>query len=300
LPQPTSAPAPGHVPGALGAAKNVERVDLGATAARAIASSGARIWFVDDGGMLFAVDSDTGVVTKFAATGLVSTSTLMTASATSVYLADPASARIAVVDVSSGIARTADAPFGDSITGMAIGPSGHLWLVASRYAGLIDFDPASKGFALIAASNDARPSAVAVDLAGRVWFADSARHTVGFYESTFGRITERPAPTRSAVTSAVADRTGQVWFSTADGYVFTAAATEAGVTRRVAGSVAQLASGGGSVWFVSGDSPALVGSPTEDLRVTLSSGARSLAVDSRGRAWVADPSAHALFVVDRD
>ena len=36
--------------------------------------------------MLFAVDSDTGVVTKFAATGLASTSNLLAASAKAVYL----------------------------------------------------------------------------------------------------------------------------------------------------------------------------------------------------------------------
>ncbi len=294
---PPSTPA-GRVPGALVAAKNVERVDLGVNLARAVASAGDRIWFVDDGGMLFAVDSESGSVTKFVATGLASRSMLIGASAWSVYLADPASGRIGVVDLSSGTVRTADAPFGDSITGMAIAPSGHLWLVAARYPGLIDFDPASKRFALVAAPSGARPSAVAVDLAGRVWFADSARLTVGVYDSTFGRITEHPAPLRSAATSAVADPAGQIWFGTADGYVFTAA--DFGVARRSAGSIAGLATGGGAVWFLSADGPPQAGSPTGDLRVTLSTGARSVAVDSRGRAWVADPAAHALFVVDRD
>jgi len=295
-PQPTL--QAGVVPGSTVAAGMFSRLDAHLAPGATLIAEGSRIWALGPDGAVSAVDATTGVVTGVATTGATGGRAKLAVTAGRFYAMDPASATLWSVDARTGQARSWPVPFGGSVTGIAAGADGHVWLAPNGYAGLIEFDPRSGRFALLALPAGAAPTAVAVDLAGSIWYADAGRGVIGSYEPSLQRFTEQRSPARGPIRSIGVEASGQVWFAAASGDAFTATGASAGLARSVGTSIAASASGPGASWFVSGDGASLVGRLAGGPTVAGPAQASGIAVDASGRVWLSSGVTGALFIRD--
>lgn len=293
----TASPAP--VAGATLAAIGLYRLDLGDQSIISATSSAGRLWFIDQRAQLTAVDMHSGVVTSFARTNVDPAQSVLAVGGNAAYIADRSTSQLTIVDLLSAHAMTVGIPFGGSVSSLTVALDGHVWLAAPAYAGLLDFDPRIRAFSLIALPSGGSPTAVAADRAGRIWFADAARNTAGSYEPTVRRIQEFTPPTRSTIVRIVVDGKGEAWFGAQSGEVFTASGSAFGRSSRANTGLLDIGAGGNEVWYLGAARPQVVGTVTGVTQLIGPTGARSLVVDDRGRAWLGGPGFTAVFIALR-
>ena len=304
LPVPTAVTTPvittDPLPGAVAAAAGIDRLDLAGIVPIAIATdSSGRLWFVSDEGTLSAIDTSTGVITNFARVSSRGSRVLLATGASYVFVTDRDRGTVTWVDSTNSRVRVAQVPFGSSVTTTSAALDGTLWLSTISAPGLLHLDPTSASFSIVPLPAGSIPMAVATDKAGVVWFSDAGRGVVGAYESVLRRFTEVRSPTRGPVTHIDVDPSGQAWFSTLAGEAFSWQGGSIVGPLSVPGPLAATAAGKSGTWYATDGATAGVGRFGQRGSITGPANVLAIAVDSRGRLWIASAGTAALFILER-
>jgi streptogramin lyase len=262
------------------------------------AGSGQRLWFVDQAKRLATIDTTTGAVTDVAQLPLDGTFTRLLLGASHVYAIDQGKGRISALTIKSATLETIVFPFANSAKGFAVGTDDRIWMAGGDSANVLSLDPSTKSVAAINFQTSAI-SALYVDSAARVWYADDATGGIGYYDQAKRAIVSVGVPSHASVTALAMDRDGTLWAGTAAGQVLSVRLGVAASGAPAGGPVVDLvrdASGG--VWSYAAAPGTVVYRP-----LTAGGGARiaavgasSLAVDGLGRAWLADPAGTGFYI----
>lgn len=264
-----------------------------------VAGTGQRLWFVDQAKRLATIDTTTGVVTDVAQLPLDGTFTRLLLGTAHVYVIDQGKGRLSVLTIKSGALESVGFPFVTSAKGFAIGPDDRIWMGGGESSNVLSLDPVTKAVA----ATDFRTSelsALYVDTAARVWYADDATGGIGYYDQTKRAIVAVAVPHHDSVTSLAMDRDGTLWAGTAGGELLSIKVGVAGVAGSAGGPVAGLVrDGSGGVWsYALAPGTVVYRSLTQPTGARLAAIAASgLAFDALGRAWIADGTATAFYIV---
>lgn len=297
---PTATPGSGVPPAAQLATTGIYRLALTENRQpQLIAGSGQRLWFVDQARRLATIDTTSGLVTDVAQLPLDGTFTRLLLGTAHVYAIDQGKGRLSVLTIKSGALETIGFPFVSSAKGFAIGPDDRIWMGGGESSNVLSVDPVTKAVA----ATDFRASelsALYVDTAARVWYADDLTGGLGYYDQTKKAIVAVAVPPHASVTSLAMDRDGTLWAGTAGGELFSIKVGVPGTGGSAGGPVAGLVrDAAGGVW-----SYALVPGTVVYRSLTQPAGARlaalagsGLAFDTLGRAWIADGTGMAFYIV---
>ena len=214
-----------------------------------------------------------------------------------VYAIDQGKGRLSILTLGTGTLETIGFPFATAAAGFAVGTDDKLWMAGGESSNVLSLDPATKRVAAI----DFRTSAITalhVDSAARVWYADDASGGIGYYDQVKQVIVTVPTPHHASVTALSMDRNGTLWAGTTSGQLL-AVGQGAAAAGSAGGPVADLirdASGG--VWsfaLAPGATiyqPVTSGGPVQIAAVATS----GLAFDAAGRAWLADPAGTSFHI----
>lgn len=268
----------------------------------AIAGRGYDLWFVDRYGDVYVLDTRTGLYGRVVQLPPNASISHFVVGPSALFALDTAHGAFYVIDPVRGRVEQALVPFTRRVVGLAVAPNGRAWLVSSDSGRLIEFDPASGGVRVVDVGRKAL-SAVATDIAGRVWYAAnlSARLAViGVYDIGTGRIVEYELPRAPAVDALFVDRTGGVWVSTAQGPWLAIRGNELQALHIGAASRQGFALGpAGRAWLLRvEDGVARIGPAAHPhLASTLPGSASALFVDNSGHVWVADERSSGFYVL---
>jgi len=263
-----------------------------------LAGSGQRLWFIDTARRLATIDTTTGVVTDVAQLPLDGSFSHLLLGASHLYAIDQGKGRISTLTIKSGALETIAFPFANTAKGFAVGTDDRLWMAGGDSATVLSLDPSTKSVAAINFQTSGI-TALYVDSAARVWYADDATGGIGYYDQTKRAIVSVSVPGHATVTALAMDRDGTLWAGTAAGQVLSIRLGVAGVGAGAGGPVIDLvrdASGG--VWAYAGAPgtavyrPLTAGGSAQIAAV----GASSIALDGLGRAWLADPAGAGFYI----
>jgi ligand-binding sensor domain-containing protein len=163
---------------------------------------------------------------------------------------------------------------------------------------VLSLDPGTKSVAAINFQTSGI-SALFVDSAARVWYADDATGGLGYYDQAKRAIVSVAVPAHASVTALSVDRNGTLWAGTAAGQVLSVRVGVAARGPGAGGPVVDLvrdASGG--VWSYAGAPGTVI-----YRSLTAGGGARiaavaasSVALDGLGRVWLADPAGSGFYI----
>ena len=297
-PAPAATAASGLPPAAKLAGNGLYRLALGDNRQPAlVAGSGQRLWFVDQSKRLATIDTTTGLVTDVAQLPLDGAFTQLLLGTSHVYAVDQGKGRLAALTIRSGVLETIGFPFVTNARGFAVGPDDRIWMVGDS-SNVLSLDPVTKAVAAV----DFRTSglsAVFVDTAARVWYADDATGGIGYYDQARKALVRVATAPHAGVSSLVMDRDGTLWAGTTTGDLLAIRLGVPAAAGSAGGPVAGLirdASGG--VW-----SYAIAPGTVIYRSLTQAAGARlaavvgsSMAFDGLGRAWIADAAGTAFYI----
>jgi ligand-binding sensor domain-containing protein len=198
----------------------------------------------------------------------------------------------------SGALETIAFPFANTARGFAVGTDDRLWMAGGDSPSVLSLDPGTKTVAAINFQTSAI-SALYVDSAARVWYADDATGGIGYYDQTKRAIVSVSVPGHASVTALAMDRNGTLWAGTAAGEVLSV---------RLGVAVAGAGAGGPVVDLVrdaSGGMWSYAAAPGTVIYRSLTAGggariaavaASSVALDGLGRAWLADPAGADFYI----
>ena len=263
-----------------------------------VTGAGSQLWFLDTTNRLATIDTSTGAVTDQAQLPLDGAFARLLLGSGRVYAVDARLGRLSWLNTDTGILDTIAFPFAATASAFAVGTDGKLWLAGGESTNVISLDPVTNRVSAI----DFRTSSITalyVDSAARVWYADDATGGIGYYDQTKHAIVAVATPPHSTVTALVMDRNGTLWVGTKSGELLSvrlgvaAAAGSAGgpvtdLVRDVSGGVWSYVLSPGTVTYRSLTTPAGV-------RVAAVP-ASSMAIDGLGRAWLADPADLAFYI----
>jgi hypothetical protein len=289
----------GMPPAAQLSANGMYRLALGANRQPAlIAGSGQRLWFIDQARRLATVDTKSGVVSDVAQLPVDGTFTRVLLGATHVYAIDQGKGRIAVVAIASGSLESIGFPFVNTAKGFAIGPDDKIWMGGGDSANVLSLDPITKAVTAINFRTSGI-SALFVDSAARVWYADDATGGIGYYDQTKQSITSVATPSHGSVTALAMDRDGTLWAGTSTGQILSVRQGASAAAGGAGGPVRELVrDASGAVWSYAQAPGTVIYRP-----LTTNGGARiaasdapSLALDGLGRVWLADPAGAGFYI----
>ena len=263
-----------------------------------VAGSGQRLWFIDTAKRLATVDTTTGVVTDIAQLPLDGSFTHLLLGAAHVYAIDQGKGRISTVTITSGALETIVFPFASSAAAFAVGTDDRLWMAGGDSSNVLSVDPGTKNVAAINFQT-ADISALYVDSAARVWYADDATGGIGYYDQAKRAIVAVATPAHASVTALSMDRNGTLWAGTAAGQVLS---VRLGVAAMAAGAggpvVALVRDASGAVWsYATAPGTVIYRSLTAVGGARLAAVAASgVALDGSGRAWLADPAGAGFYI----
>lgn len=263
-----------------------------------VAGAGARLWFVDTAKRLATIDTTSGAVSDVAQLPLDGTFTRLLLGTGHAYAIDQGKGRLAILTLGSGRIETVGFPFVTTAAGFAVGPDDRLWMAGGESSNVLALDPATKGVAAINFRTSGI-TALFVDSAARVWYADDASGGIGHYDQATQVLATVPSPRHASVTALAMDRNGTLWAGTAAGTLLSVHAGPAVPAGGAGGPVSALVrDAAGGVW-----SYALAPGATAYRALTAGSGAQLAAVsasgigfDGPGRVWLADQAGAAFHI----
>lgn len=259
-----------------------------------VSKSGETLWVLDDRNGVVTIDIDSGhmdFVTLLPKTAQLS---YWAAGRDYVYAVDARRGELYVVARATGKASAYAMHFLKPVSSVAVGPDDRLWIGLSDVSYLLAFDPRTAGmdsFDLHAA----RVSRLAVDVFGRVIYADDAGGTVGMYDPARARVSELSFARNGVTTALVGDRDGTIWLSTSAGQIYSVRNGSARLMLAMPRPITTLSLDvNGRAWYLAPLPSGLLGFgyATADgvqLGGTLGEPANSLDFSALGRAWLADP-----------
>jgi hypothetical protein len=264
-----------------------------------VAGAGRMLWVVDDAKRLATVDTTTGGIADVAQLPLDGTYTRLLLGTRYVYAIDQGKGRIAIFSLATGQLDTVAFPFAATAAGVAVGTDDKIWLAGGESRNVLALDPATKAVTAI----DFRTtsiSALFIDSAARVWYAEEATGGIGHYDQSKQTIVIVPTSPHSVVTALAMDRDGTLWAGTIGGELLSVRPGAAATAGSAGGSVAGLvrdASGG--VWSYASPPGTVVYRPLTGggaARIA-AVGVSGLGFDASGRAWLADPVGPGFHIV---
>jgi len=267
-----------------------------------LAGAGRTLWFVDQARRFATIDTVTGSVSEVAQLPPDGTFSRLLLGTSYAYAIDQGKGRISIFSIAGGRLETIGFPFVSSADAFAVGTDDKLWM-AGESSNVLSLDPVTKRVAAI----DFKTSGITalhVDSAARVWYADDASSGIGYYDQAKQAIVTVPTPAHSSVTALAMDRDGDLWAGTNSGQLFTIRLGVVRLAGPAGGSVAALVrDAAGGVW-----SYAVAPGTVAYRPLTSPSGVRvaavtpaGLAFDGFGRAWFADPAEVAFYIaIDGD
>ena len=263
-----------------------------------MAGSGQRLWFVDTARRLATIDTTTGVVTDVAQLPLDGSFTRLLLGVSHVYVIDQGKGRISTLSMKSGTLETIAFPFANTARGFAVGTDDRIWLAGGDSSSVLSVDPGAKSVAAIDFQTSGI-SALYVDSAARVWYADDATGGIGYYDQVKRAIVSVGVPAHASVTALSMDRNGTLWAGTTAGQVLSVRVGVAVIGPGAGGPVVDLVrDASGAVWSYAAAPGTMI-----YRSLTAGGGARiaavaasSVALDGLGRAWLADPAGAGFYI----
>jgi streptogramin lyase len=137
------------------------------------------------------------------------------------------------------------------VSAVAVGPDDRLWIALRDASYLLVFDPRSHGMDSFDLRDEARVSALAVDSAGHVIYADDVHARVGTLDLTTMRASEVIFTRRGSTTALIVDGAGTLWLGTSTGDLYSAKGGSAHQVSNVRTLVSTLAlDQTGRAWFL--------------------------------------------------
>lgn len=263
-----------------------------------VAGSGANLWFVDQAKRLATIDTATGLVTDVVQLPFDGTYSRLLVGSTHVFAVDQVNGRISIFTTASLRLETIGFPFVSVASGFALGQDDKFWSAGGEATNALAFAPDTKQITAVDLKTS-RVTALTVDSAGRVWFADDASGGIGSYDPFRKVVTRIPVKRQGSVTALAVDKTGALWAGTTTGELIGVWLGVAGVQGTAGGAVGGLvADPGGTLWSYASTPGSLTyrAVPAGSVRLA-ATGATSLSFDSLGRAWLGDPTAGAFYIV---
>lgn len=263
-----------------------------------VAGSGQRLWFVDEAKRLATIDTTTGAIADAAQLPIDGTFTRLLLGTGHVYAVDQGKGRLSILTLDTGALETIGFPFAATAAGFAVGTDDKLWMAGGESSNVLSLDPATKRVAAIDFQTSAI-TALHVDSAARVWYADDASGGVGYYDQTKQVILTVPTPRHARVTALAMDRTGTLWAGTSSGQLLSVRLSAAATAGSAGGPVADLIRDtSGGVWsYVRAPGTAIYQPLTVGAGVqVVAIAATGLAFDGYGRSWLADPAGVAFHI----
>jgi len=289
---------PKVVEGATLAWPGVYRYELVARGAPMVVGhgTGGHLWFVDSGNRLSALDASSGTV--YTIHELPSNARIRSIEVASkhVYAIDVAASRVYVVQLPSEKVSVLPLPFVKSSAAVTVTPDDKLWFAVADQ--ILTLDP-NTGKVEATYVGLYSVGALAADAAGRVWFSDEARKTIGLYDRTTHTVSELALPREGSVTSMVVDGSGTLWAGTDAGELFAIRGGALVSSRSLGRPVLELTlDPQGAAWFLTNDSVVA----TSGL-ARVPAGARVLPAsvvglwfDAKADAWLADRTSAGFFI----
>ncbi|MDP9320320.1 MAG: zf-HC2 domain-containing protein [Chloroflexota bacterium] len=263
-----------------------------------VVGAGRTLWFLDEAKRLATIDTATGAVVDVAQLPVDGTFTRLLLGAGHLYAIDQGRGRLAIVTINSGQLELIGFPFVTSAAGFAVGADDALWMAGGDSTNVLSLDPGTKR---VAAINFRASSITAlyVDSASRVWYADDATGGIGYYDQTTHAIVSVGAPRHATVTALAMDRDGTLWVGTAAGELLSVRLGVPALVATAGGPVAGLVrDGSGAVWsYAPAPGTVTYRSLTDAAGARIAAvPASDIAFDGQGRAWLAVPADTAFHI----
>jgi streptogramin lyase/anti-sigma factor RsiW len=260
-----------------------------------VAANGSKLWLLDQSNTVSSFDMNTGEVSNVGPLRFGAKVTYWVSGGSYVYGVDAATGEVNVVNIPQGrvegrYATNVQSP----VSGVAVGIDGRLWIAMRSASDLFEFDPRTQlmnGFDL----KDVRISALTIDSAGRIYYADDARGTVGTFDTKTSRLNEVPFTRAGKTTALLVDSTSTLWVGTSSGEIYSVRGGRALLTVGLQRPVTAFAPDqGGRAWYLAQLPSGLGGfafAPADNSRApkSVSGPAQSLHFNAIGRAFLADP-----------
>jgi DNA-binding beta-propeller fold protein YncE len=261
-------------------------------------ASNGRIWFVDQNNKLNSLITSSRATFAFAQLPNDTIIRGLAVSPNYVYAID-SHAGLTVFAIASERATTQTLTFwsgGAAI--LATSLDDRLWIAKPGGHQIFSYEPRTRRIDIVDVA-DASLSALAADDAGRIWFANESRKSLGYYDTTTARTVEMAIDRRGHVTALLATG-GTLWAGTDAGELLAVRANQLAISASVGAPITGLSNGPSGAWYAASSPDGLIYGPTSGgaaLRVAPAS-ARTLTFDASGNGWLSDPSAGLFYVFD--
>jgi hypothetical protein len=191
------------------------------------------------------------------------------------------------------------------VSAVAVGIDDRLWIALRDASYLLAWDPKTRGIDAYDLG-DARVSALAVDLSGRIVYSDDVHASVGTLDPITRRLRVDALTRRGSTTALIVDGTGTLWLGTSTGDLYSVKGGSARQVINVRMAVSSLAlDQTGRAWFLA---PIPNGIPgfgygpvdgSEPVR-SIPGPAIGLAFSDSGRVFSGDPRGAIFVAAERD
>jgi YVTN family beta-propeller protein len=257
---------------------------------------GGRLWFVDFDNRLSALDATSGNVYTIYELPKDARIRSIEVGTKHVYAIDVAASRVYIVDLQSEKVTNIKLPFVKSSETVTVTPDDTLWFAVADQVLRLDVQTLKVEAANIGLYS---VGAMTADAAGRVWFSNEAKQTVGVYDRPTHTVREFPLSRRGAVTSLIIDASGTLWIGTDASELFSMRDGVVLSTVQLGSPVLSLTTDGrGRAWFLATDAAGSrfgpVASPAAARLMPAS--VVGLWFDAKADAWLADRTSAGFFI----
>jgi len=260
------------------------------------AASG-RIWFVDQNNKLDALILSSRAVFSLAQLPNDTIIRNLAVGPNYVYAAD-SHGGLTVFSIPTEHATTYTLPFlaGGGML-LATSLDDRLWTARPGGDRIFAYDPRTRAVDVVEIT-DGSLTALAADDAGRIWFANDSRKSVGYYDTLSAKLVEFPIARRGRITTML-PTAGTLWAGTDTGELLAVRGNQLALSASAGAPVTSLVAGPGGAWYQASSAAGTVYASLaggSGPRIAPRSAA-TLAFDSAGNAWLSDPSAGLFYVV---
>ena len=260
-----------------------------------VAANGSRLWMLDQSNNVSSFDMNTGDIYDIGPLAAGAQVSYWVSGGSYVYGIDARTGEVNVVNtarerVQGRYATNVLSP----VSAVAVGIDGRLWIAMRSAPYLFVFDPMTQlmnGFDLAGT----RISALTIDGAGRLYYADDARGTVGTFDPRTSRLNEVPFARNGTTTALLVDSTSTLWVGTSAGEIWSVRGGRATLTVTVQRPVSEFAPDQtGKAWYLASLPSGLNGfayasADGKQAPRSVAGPVVSLNFSPIGRAFLADP-----------